>query len=292
MEPEGGTPTAITLQGVRRVLAAAPGRRAVILVTDGGPNCNDEIACDATTCIPNIEGYCPSNVENCCDPFVGGTGQNCLDRASTLDAIAELRELGITVHVIGIAGSAPFAATLGQMAMLGGAPTPDPPFFQQGSDLDALAAALSAVAVVEGSCVFELAEAPPVTWRTNVWLDAERLPYDSANGWMWHGAPLDYVPVEPPPSTSSAVTTVSVGSGGGAGGAGGGGSASTAGGNGGAGGTSGDGVPAARVGRPAVAAAAGGDPAAQAPRSTHPRSSCVARRAGASRRARSAASRS
>lgn len=252
VQPEGGTPTAVTLRGVRRALANAPGRRAVILVTDGGPNCNDDITCDATTCIPNIEAVCPPELENCCDPSIGGTVGNCLDRADTLDAIADLRELGITVHVIGIAGSAPFAATLGQMAILGGAPTAEPPFYQRASNLDSLAAALSSIAVVEGSCVFELEEAPPVTWRTNVWLDADRLPYDSANGWMWRGAPLDYVPVEPPPSTSSAVVSSSAQGAGGDPASGSGGN-----GNGGSGGDTGSGDGGSTVAGGGVAGASG-----------------------------------
>lgn len=234
--PEGGTPTAVTLRAVRRALASAAGRRAVVLVTDGGPNCNSDISCDASTCIPNIEETCPVGVDNCCDPLIGGTFENCLDRAETLDAISELRELGVTVHVIGISGSGAESTTLGQMAILGGAPASAPPFYQRADDVDTLAAVLSEIAVVEGSCTFQLDEPPPVTWRTNVWLDASRIDYDSSDGWMWSGAPLDYVPVEPPPTTGSTTS-----SGGGGGAADGGGGTAGSGGAAGSGGTAGSG---------------------------------------------------
>lgn len=212
VEPGGGTPTAATLVAVRDALADVDGRRAVVLVTDGGPNCNEALSCDATSCIPNIEGMCPSEYENCCDPELGGTTGNCLDRAATLEAVAALRDDGALVHVIGVAGSAPFAATLSQMAILGGAPTAAAPFYYEADDVEALTGALGAIAVVNGSCDFELDEPPPVTWRTNVWLDADLIPYDPVDGWMWRGAPLDYVPRPPAGATSS-----------GAGGAGGGG---------------------------------------------------------------------
>jgi hypothetical protein len=212
VEPSGGTPTAATLVAVREALAGVDGRRAVVLVTDGGPNCNADLACGATTCIPNVEGQCPSEYENCCDPELGGTTDNCLDRAATLEAVIALRDEGIGVHVIGIAGSAPFAATLGQMAILGGAPTGEPPFYYEADDVDALTDALRAIAVVNGSCDFALDDPPDVTWRTNVWLDDALVPYDPVDGWMWRGAPLDYVP-RPPPGASAAAA----GGGGGAG---------------------------------------------------------------------------
>lgn len=220
VEPVGGTPTAATLTVVRDALADVEGRRAVVLVTDGGPNCNEALSCDATTCIPNIEGICPSEYENCCDPALGGTTGNCLDRAATLQAVAALRDDDVAVHVIGVAGSAPFAATLSQMAILGGAPTASAPYYYEADDVEALTEALGAIAVVNGSCDFELDEPPSVTWRTNVWLDAELLPYDPVDGWMWRGAPADYVP-RPPPGASAA----GVGGGGAAGGGGHGGAA-------------------------------------------------------------------
>ena len=37
----GYTPTAATLQAIRRPLASLPGRTSVVLATDGGPNCSD-----------------------------------------------------------------------------------------------------------------------------------------------------------------------------------------------------------------------------------------------------------
>src|SRR5690606_21136579 len=100
-----------------------------------------------------------------------------------------------------------------------------------------------AIAVVNGSCDFALDEPPDVTWRTNVWLDDERIPYDPVDGWMWRGAPLDYVPEPPPGAASSAAGTGAMGGGGGDGGAAG------AGGDGGA------------AGAPGSAPGAGGAPA-------------------------------
>ncbi len=223
--PSGGTPTAATLEVVREALSDVDGRRVVILVTDGGPNCNDSLTCGASTCIPNIEGDCPEEYENCCDPEIGGEPGNCLDRSRTLEAVVALREEGVDVHVIGYAGSAPFAATLGQMAILGGSATDNPPYYNEATDIEDLSAALGRIAVANVGCVLEIDEPPDVPWRTNVWLDDEVLDYDTADGWMWRGAPLDYVPVPP----ADAASTGAGGSGPAAGGAGSGGSGSSGG---------------------------------------------------------------
>jgi hypothetical protein len=245
IEPAGGTPTAITLEAVRRALVSIAGDRAVILATDGGPNCNPDTTCEANTCIVNMEDGCPVGVTNCCDPAEGGTPLNCLDRAATLEAIGALRDEGVSVFVIGTAGSGTFSATLSQMAILGGGATEGPPYYYRADDLEALTAALASIAQVVGSCTFELDEPPGETYRTNVWLDADRLPYDVVDGWMWKGAPLDYVPAPPvDPSTSSASTAggggpgggdVTAGTGGGGSGGGPGGSSAEGGGGGGGG---------------------------------------------------------
>ncbi|MEZ4314987.1 MAG: vWA domain-containing protein, partial [Polyangiaceae bacterium] len=67
--PFGGTPTSATLDLLRPGIGALSGRTVVLLVTDGGPNCNFDAVCDGDGCLANIEGCSGAS---CCNP-----GGNC-----------------------------------------------------------------------------------------------------------------------------------------------------------------------------------------------------------------------
>jgi hypothetical protein len=180
----GGTPTAAALASVRARLGSVAGQRVVLLATDGGPNCNFDTSCTADQCIPNIEGSCPSDVENCCvDP---GTPGNCLDRAATLKAVSELAADGITVYVIGIPGSELYGTLLDQMAIVGGGAQQDAATrYYRIDDLGSLGDIFAEIGAALVSCTFDLADPPEGLGLTNVYFDEVVVLQDAANGWVW-----------------------------------------------------------------------------------------------------------
>ncbi len=113
--PIGGTPTseALTLAANHlRTLRTATSARAVILATDGAPNCNG--ALNRTTCVCTSPPSGPSN----CD-----SASHCLDDLRTFDALRGLFSMGLPTYVIGIGSQLnQFASTLDQMAIAGGVP--------------------------------------------------------------------------------------------------------------------------------------------------------------------------
>jgi hypothetical protein len=186
--PLGGTPTGATLARLLPTLTALPGRTAVILATDGGPNCNPDAKCDASKCIPNIERdpACVDGV-NCCGPALGGPTA-CLDDVATLSAVRALAERGIKTYVVGIPGSAPYASLLEEMARSGG--TPRPPgssavYYEvdQLTELDDILAAIGGSVVL--SCHLHLEMPPRERSLVNVYLDRQLVQYGAPDGWVW-----------------------------------------------------------------------------------------------------------
>ena len=186
--PLGGTPTAATLVRLLPTLAALPGRTAVILATDGGPNCNRAAMCDESKCMPNIE-HAPSCIDgvNCCLPTLYGP-TSCLDDVATLAALSDLSRRGIKTYVVGIPGSAPYAALLGDMARIGGtartagtgAAYYDVDRFDE---LDGILSAIGSTVVL--SCHLHLDMAPKAMSLVNVYLDRQLVEYGGPDGWVW-----------------------------------------------------------------------------------------------------------
>jgi hypothetical protein len=186
VKPNGGTPIAATLEKVAPTLAALEGHTVVLLLTDGGPNCNDAIACEVADCIPNIEGVCPPS-ENCCavDHPQGGP-YNCVDRADTVSAVAALAELGIDVYVIGIPGSEYYSDLLDEMAEAGGtAQMSGTTKYHRVEDLAAIGQVFQDIAAAEISCEIPLDDPPAQPDFTNVYFDCESVGYDPVSGWSW-----------------------------------------------------------------------------------------------------------
>jgi hypothetical protein len=183
--PIGSTPTAISLAAVLPTLEKLSGKTAVILATDGGPNCNANAACDASKCIPNIEQQCQPAGVNCCDAVINGP-EACLDEEPTRAAVAALHDHGIPTYVIGIPGSAPYAALLDELAAAGGTARPMEPAYYDVQHLDELDAVLAAIGTkVVLSCHLQLESAPPRRDLVNVYLDRQQLTYGVADGWKW-----------------------------------------------------------------------------------------------------------
>ncbi len=123
--PGGGTPTGDALSRAYQYFLSGEGAdlkgdRFVLLATDGGPNCNFDIGCEAESCTRNIDGNCglPDN-QNCCG---GSNNIGCLDDQRTLSQIERLREIDVDTFVIGLTGTEQYAEQLNAFAEAGGQP--------------------------------------------------------------------------------------------------------------------------------------------------------------------------
>jgi len=130
--PSGGTPTAAALTRALEYFttgegASLAGEKYVLLATDGGPNCNEDLTCAAATCTLNIEDKCPPNT-NCCDAAVDPVGPTkCLDEDASVAAVAALAAEGIKTFVVGIPGTEAYADTLDLLAAESGVANPGAP---------------------------------------------------------------------------------------------------------------------------------------------------------------------
>lgn len=111
--PLGGTPTADALSVAAahlRTLRTATSARAVILATDGAPNCNLNL--NPATCVCSS----PPNPD-CPGPDF------CLDDVGTINELRNLFASRLPTYVIGLgSGLNQFASTLDAMAVAGGVP--------------------------------------------------------------------------------------------------------------------------------------------------------------------------
>lgn len=189
--PRGGTPVARALDALVPRLAALGANTYVFLVTDGGPNCNDEASCGVDACIPNIERVslgeglsCDESI-NCCDGSLFGPG-NCLDTGGSVGAVRSLAAVGVSTFVIGIPGSEAYASLLDQLAVAGGTARPDSPRYYRVADAEALLQTVSALgATVALACSIQLREPPPDPALVNLFFDGELIPSDPADGWTF-----------------------------------------------------------------------------------------------------------
>src|SRR5690606_37461839 len=129
IRPGGGTPTSIALDHAHDYFVNGSGKdlegdKYVILATDGGPNCNSNINCDASGCTLNIEGRqsggitCEPEGPNCCTGSAGTLA--CLDDDASENAVSRLASAGIDTFVVGIPGSEAYAGVLDSLAVEGG----------------------------------------------------------------------------------------------------------------------------------------------------------------------------
>lgn len=189
VDPAGGTPLSATLVKLEPSLAALPGKTVVLLVTDGGPNCNAGASCDASGCEANINGCtgdaCCNPGGNCCAPQGAAGPEGCVDRQAAVDALKAYAAASLPVYVIGIPGSEAYSSVLEQMAFAAGTAQPGKPFYYAVGALDNLGSVLGDIAAVAISCVFTLEDPPQDAGQTNVYLDGVVLPADLNNGWRF-----------------------------------------------------------------------------------------------------------
>ncbi len=188
---DGGTPAAPTLASAVATLAALSGPTYVVLITDGAPNCNEDLLCEGRACIPNIEGFsgvvCEGS-DNCCVPTAQNPQANlsCVDAKASLDAVQALTDAGISTFVVGMPGSEPYEALLTSMAERGGTARQSDPKYYSVADTEALEQALIAIAAsVAISCEIPLDYEPPDRDFVNVYFDGVVVEYDPEAGWEW-----------------------------------------------------------------------------------------------------------
>ncbi len=187
--PGGGTPISSTLESLVPKLAQASGKTVVMLLTDGGPNCNGAVVCSASECQAIVEGACPPG-DNCCSSgYPGGGPELCIDRTATVNAVAAIAALGIEVYVIGITGSEIYEGVLNEMAIAGGTAQMGTPQYHQVTDLASIGDLLGSIAADAISCELPLSQTPTEEDKSfiNVYLDCDLLPFDPINGWGWLG---------------------------------------------------------------------------------------------------------
>jgi hypothetical protein len=193
--PNGGTPTAATLESLVPKLGGLQGPAFVILATDGGPNCNGTLSCAVDRCTTNIDDVdpmaCPPGdpTMNCCSNNPLG----CLDDTSAIAAAGDVAAAGIKTYVLGIPGSAPYGALLDNLAIAGGtARLSEPRYYQVNSADDAaLAVALGQIVDQTGAgCTFTLANPPTITTGLRVILNGMLLPDSGPDRWSLAGTTL------------------------------------------------------------------------------------------------------
>jgi hypothetical protein len=194
VRPGGGTPTAVALEHAYDYFVNGSGRdlegdKFVVLATDGGPNCNGDLNCDAASCTLNIEersDTCTPETESCC---VGSSGREaCLDDTASVEAVQTLAAAGIDTFVIGVPGSEFYAGILDEIAEEGGQAVVGEAqkYFQvEASDgVDALTDVFRTITrELVTSCEIPLTEEPKSLVDINVAVDCEIVPrYEGATG--------------------------------------------------------------------------------------------------------------
>ncbi len=154
-EPLGATPTAAALVAAQAFFRANPSAapRAVMLATDGGPNCNEDL--DPFTCI------CSSGGTDCADfafsdPVLAAS--LCLDDESAVDAVRGLADDDVDTYVVGIPGVENFSSVLRAMSVAGRTLQPGPTGFYLASDNARLEAAINDINRRARGCTVEVAD--------------------------------------------------------------------------------------------------------------------------------------
>jgi hypothetical protein len=191
--PAGATPTAAALGRALSYFtkgagAALKGEHYVLLATDGGPNCDDSLSCQAATCTVNMDGLCPAST-NCCDVKLDPQGPGkCLDDGATVAMVKELAKANIKTFVVGIPGTEAYGSTLDSLATGGGEPNPNAPpsYFaiSASGGVKALSQVLTNITTgLITSCELVLSEQPPDLDKINVVIDGKTILEGDADGW-------------------------------------------------------------------------------------------------------------
>lgn len=207
--PSGGTPTADTLQVTHDVLTPylTDGRPlAVLLATDGGPNCETGqiVSQRSPTCrCTNIEEQGDCLLHNCLDIETDSDGP--------ITEIGRIKDLGISTFVVGISGVENFADVLNSMATVGGTALPGATKYYEADNEAQLQAALEAITQRVLSCRVNVGASLDTADSINVRIGDLVVTRDTArqNGWdittpgvvELFGAPCDVASASTTPVT-------------------------------------------------------------------------------------------
>ncbi len=173
--PGGATPTDAAIESAATTLLETPtssGARALVLATDGGPDCNAALVTSTCRCTYTASGTCD-------------TPSQCLDDKRTIEHIADYRKRGLLTYVIGIQspGDVDFSDVLNAMAVAGGHPqTEAPQKYYAARSKEELNAALTAISRMVGECVFLTSSVPDVGGSIVLTLNGVAL---TADQWLW-----------------------------------------------------------------------------------------------------------
>ncbi len=179
--PAGQTPTADAVMQAATLLSgrrAAASARALVLATDGAPNCNAALNPRTCVCANNAGGFgCRSS-------------ENCLDDTRTVANIGLLRQSGLPTYVIGIQSQndAAFIATLNAMAVAGGRARGggSQSYYAANSESE-IAAALTIIRDQVGRCVYLTTSVPDSRGSIAVSVNGEIVASadGGTDGWQW-----------------------------------------------------------------------------------------------------------
>jgi von Willebrand factor type A domain len=175
--PDGSTPTAAAIDTAAKLLLSmrtASMARALVLATDGGPDCNAGLNPMTCRCLTasNTGGNCSSSAQ-------------CLDDARTIKAIADYEAKGLPTYVIGIEsqGDNQLDDVLNAMAIAGGRPQHGvvQSFYPASSAAD-LSAALTAIRDQVGACTYLTSSVPDQNGAIVITVDGGEIATDQ---WIW-----------------------------------------------------------------------------------------------------------
>jgi len=186
-DPWGGTPTSAAIDFVGTMLTSRLARErteAIVLATDGGPNCNSGL--DANTCVCSAP---PLKTPPCDEE-----PQRCLDDKRTVDTLARFAAKGIPTFVIGL-DSALLTVERGAleaMARAGGRPRTGATPYYSVRDPGAVVEAFRTVQRSVVACRRFMPTRPDDPDAVSVEVSSARVPRDRAHidGWDW--ASVDY----------------------------------------------------------------------------------------------------
>lgn len=149
--PRGGTPIAEAVSLAATHLATlhtATSARALVLATDGAPNCNEQLNNDTCVCTA------PPTIDPNCD-----TPTHCLDDVRSISTVRTLFQLSqVPTYVVGLGSQLNlFASTLDAMAVAGGVPRPLPgPRYYSAANQVELTDALTRITAQLSRCTYLL----------------------------------------------------------------------------------------------------------------------------------------
>ncbi len=184
--PNGGTPTAAALRNAAHSLewlGDTGSEKFVILLTDGGPNCNYFLEAQPCTCLLTDQEWCCTAKEYDQECYFG---YYCLDDIQTISVIESLHgDSAIDTFVIGLDGTEEFAELLNLMADAGGRPLPGETRYFDATNQTVLIEAMEEIAGQMISCVIELDEAPAAPHLVHIYIDGQEVPRNHIEGWEY-----------------------------------------------------------------------------------------------------------